>query len=59
MGWFCAGFGFGDINQAYGLSLQYNHPVGEIFAMKSAGMNWGEIHKALSGNNGGKGKKKP
>lgn len=56
MGWFCVGFGFGDINQAYGLSLQHNRPAEEIFAMKNAGMNWGEIRKVLSGNGGGKGK---
>ena len=57
VGWYCAGFGFGDINQAYGLSAQYNRSLGEIFAMKSAGMKWGEIRQAVAGNSKEKGKK--
>jgi hypothetical protein len=57
IGWYCAGFGFGDINQAYGLSLQYSRSVDEIFTMKSAGMKWGEIRQALAGNSKEKGKK--
>ena len=47
MGWFCQGFGFGEIDLAYGLSLESGRPVAEIFAMKSGGMGWGEIKKLL------------
>ncbi len=62
MGWFCRGFGFGEIDQAYALSLQSGVPVEEIFAMREAGSGWGEIKKLLSspggdqkpGNPGGK-----
>ena len=48
MGWFCKGFGFGEIDLAYGLAQQYNKPVSEIFAMKSGGMGWGNIRKQLA-----------
>lgn len=47
MGWFCQGFGFGEIDLAYALSWQTGKPVEEIFAMKSGGMGWGEIKKQL------------
>ena len=46
--WFCKGFGFGEIDLAYGLSLSSGHPVSEIFSMRSAGMGWGNIRKALA-----------
>jgi hypothetical protein len=48
MGWFCQGFGFGEIELAYSLSWasqnmhNYKTPA-EIFAMKASGMGWGEI----------------
>jgi hypothetical protein len=45
MGWFCQGFGFGEIDQAYSLSLQVGVPVSEIFAMRSSGMGWGNIEQ--------------
>lgn len=48
MGWFCQGFGFGEIDLAYSLSLQSGVPVDQIFAMKSSGMGWGNIKKALA-----------
>lgn len=48
MGWFCQGFGFGEIDLAYGLSQQYGVPVSEIFGMRTSGMGWGEIKKSLS-----------
>ena len=49
MGWFCKGFGFGEIDQAYSLSKLYpTVPVGEIFGMRSSGMGWGAIKKKLS-----------
>jgi len=47
MGWFCQGFGFGEIDRAYSLSVISGKPVGEIFDMKSSGMGWGEIKKEL------------
>lgn len=50
MGWFCQGFGFGEIDRAYSLSIKSDPPVSvsEIFAMKSSGMGWGEIKKVLN-----------
>jgi hypothetical protein len=45
MGWFCQGFGFGEIDLAYGLSQQVAVPVSEIFAMRSSGMGWGQIQQ--------------
>ncbi len=50
MGWFCGGFGFGEINQAYNLSQETGTPVGDIFAMKASGLGWGQIRQALSGD---------
>ncbi|HEX7976748.1 MAG TPA: DUF5666 domain-containing protein [Anaerolineales bacterium] len=52
MGWFCQGFGFGEIDRAYGLSRQSGVPVASIFAMKSSGMGWGEIMKQIGGKPG-------
>jgi hypothetical protein len=47
MGWFCQGFGFGEIDLAYSLSQVSGLPVADIFAMKSSGMGWGEIKQQL------------
>lgn len=47
MGWFCQGFGFGEIDLAYSLSAQTGTSVSEIFAMRASGMGWGEIMQAL------------
>ena len=47
MSWFCQGYGFGEIELAYSLSQEYDVPVSEIFAMRSAGMGWGEIKQKL------------
>lgn len=55
MGWFCQGFGFGEIDLAYGLSLESGVPVTEIFAMRTAGMGWGQIKQEL-GTKGNPGK---
>lgn len=52
MGWFCQGFGFGEIDRAYSLSRQNGVPVASIFAMKSSGMGWGEIMKQFGGKPG-------
>ncbi len=46
MGWFCQGYGFGEIELAYDLSAVSSTPVAEIFEMRASGMGWGEI-KAL------------
>ncbi len=58
MGWFCQGFGFGEIDQAYGLSIQSGTPVSEIFALRQSGMGWGEIKKMFDEDKD-KGKGKP
>ena len=50
MGWFCQGFGFGEIDLAYSLSLEYGVPVTDIFAMREAGEGWGNIKKYLEPN---------
>jgi hypothetical protein len=48
MDWFCKGFGFGEIDLAYELSKASGIPVSEIFRMRSDGMGWGNIKKAVS-----------
>lgn len=59
MGWFCQGFGFGEIQQAYELSRQYNIPVTQLFDLRKSGLGWGEIKQQLEqktpGPNGGNG----
>jgi hypothetical protein len=61
MGWFCEGFGFGEIDIAYNLSQQSDRPVAEIFEMRASGLGWGQIRRELglapgksngNGNNG-------
>ena len=47
--WFCQGFGFGEIDQAYSLRDQ-GFQVDEIFAMRASGQSWGEIKQNLSSN---------
>jgi hypothetical protein len=57
-GWYCQGWGFGDIQQAYQISLESGAPVTEVFAMRSSGMGWGQIRKELlsgTGNGNGNG----
>jgi hypothetical protein len=48
MSWFCQGFGFGEIDLAYSLSLESGVPVEQIFAMRRSGMGWGEIKQQLA-----------
>lgn len=48
MGWFCQGFGFGEIDLAYSLALETGLPVDQIFAMKQNGMGWGNVRRELS-----------
>ncbi len=47
MGWFCSGFGFGEIDRAYTYSNAAGVPVAQIFAMRDAGLGWGQIRKQL------------
>lgn len=47
MGWFCKGYGFGEIDLAYEMSVQSGIPVTEIFAMRESGMGWGNIKKSV------------
>lgn len=59
MYWFCEGrYGFGEIDLAYSLSRESGRPVEEIFAMRASGMGWGEIKKAVQGEDGGNGNDK-
>jgi hypothetical protein len=43
MGWFCDGYGFGEISQAYTISQLKGVGVDEVFAMRASGMGWGKI----------------
>jgi hypothetical protein len=46
MTWFCDyGYGFGEINLAYGISLAKGVPVSEVFDKRASGMGWGNILK--------------
>jgi hypothetical protein len=47
MGWFCSGFGFGEIDLAYGLAEQTGTAVEEIFALRQSGLGWGQIKQHL------------
>ncbi len=49
IGWFCSGFGFGEIRQAYELSRESGRSAAEIFAMRRSGLGWGQIKKQLGG----------
>jgi hypothetical protein len=48
MGWFCQGYGFGEIALAYTISKQAGVPVADVFALRASGMGWGEILKHYS-----------
>jgi hypothetical protein len=47
IGWFCEGFGFGEIDLAYGLSQDTGTAVADIFDMRRQGLGWGEIMQVL------------
>lgn len=47
MGWFCRGFGFGEIDRAYSWGLQYGIPPADIFAMRTQGLGWGQVKQRL------------
>lgn len=52
MGWFCRGFGFGEIELAYSLSRESGLPVTTIFEMRMSGLGWGQIMQQLSSKPG-------
>jgi len=54
MGYFCQGYGFGEISLAYQLSKQSGAPVSEIFAQRGGGQGWGQLMKqyGLNGKSG-------
>jgi hypothetical protein len=43
MDWFCQGYGFGEISQAYKISQLKGISAEEVFAMRASGMGWGKI----------------
>lgn len=45
MDWFCQGFGFGEIDQAYSLSASSGVSVAQIFAERKSGQGWSEIKR--------------
>jgi len=45
MGWFCKGYGFGEVDLAYELSLKSKKPVEQIFQLRASGLGWGDIKK--------------
>ncbi len=53
MGWFCKGFGFGEIEIAYDLAAQTDLPVTDVFALRQSGLGWGQIMQQLGALPGG------
>ena len=45
MGWFCQGFGFGEIARAYLMADSSGDPATSYFDQRQAGLGWGEIVK--------------
>lgn len=43
IGWFCGGYGFGEIDLVYELSHSSGKPVKEIFDFRATGKGWGTI----------------
>ncbi len=43
MGWFCAGFGFGDINQAYRIANETEASVPQLLGAVQVGLSWEQI----------------
>ena len=46
IGWYCKGYGFGEIDLAYRIGQEASVPVEEIFDRRASGLGWGEIMKA-------------
>jgi hypothetical protein len=55
IGWFCEGFGFGEIKIAYQISKVSGVAVTDLFDQRNSGMGWGEIMKANNLHGVGKG----
>lgn len=58
IGWFCAGYGFGEIDLAYQISAQSGIAVADLFAQAEQGLGWGEIMQTagiIKGNGKGAG----
>ncbi len=47
MGWYCRGYGFGEVDLAYELAHRSGRPVQDIFALCASGKGWGEISKEV------------
>jgi len=45
IGWFCQGYGFGEIALAYQISAQAGVTAENVFDMRENGMNWGKIKR--------------
>ncbi|MEW5870433.1 MAG: DUF5667 domain-containing protein [Chloroflexota bacterium] len=43
MGWFCQGYGFGEVDLAYSIHREANVSVGQVFEQRASGLGWGEI----------------
>lgn len=54
MDWACAGYGFGDINHAYSVSLAAEVPVEEVFAKFDELQDWGEVRNFYGLSKSGK-----
>ena len=52
-GWFCQGYGLGEIRIAYTLSAESGTPVADLFALYDSGLSWGEIAQQLGLKPGG------
>ena len=48
MGYYCQGFGFGEIDLAYSLSQSSGTPVDQLFAEKKSGKGWGTIRDEVT-----------
>ncbi|MBN2549926.1 MAG: hypothetical protein JXB15_12255 [Anaerolineales bacterium] len=45
IGWYCQGYGFGEVDLAYRIAEEKGISASEIFALRAGGMSWGEIMK--------------
>jgi hypothetical protein len=46
IGWFCKGYGFGEISHAYDISQLKGVPVEDVFDLRASGMGWGKIKQS-------------
>lgn len=45
--WFCQGIGFGELRNAYTISLEASQPVTDVLQLFLAGVEWGDIRSQL------------